>query len=93
MKTNNHSRALALGIMAATLVLAAAEPAFAQADPFTQGVNWFSTGPARGVAMLAVAGVAVAAWMFSASLRIVGLVLAGGLALGNLATIVGWMGF
>lgn len=80
-------------VLVAALTLATIAPALAQADPFTTGVNWFTTGPARGVAMLAVAGVAVAAWMFSASLRIVGLVLAGGLVLANIQTIVGWMGF
>lgn len=91
---NAHSRRTAvLGALVAALTLAAIAPALAQADPFTTGVNWFTTGPARGVAMLAVAGVAVAAWMFSASLRIVGLVLAGGLVLANIQTIVGWMGF
>ena len=70
--------------------------AFAQAtgsDPFTQAVNWFVGGPARGVAMLAIACVAVLAWVFTASLRVVGFVLGGGLVLANIDTIVGWMGF
>ena len=70
--------------------------AFAQAagsDPFIQAVNWFVGGPARGVAMLAIACVAVLAWVFTASLRVVGFVLGGGLVLANIDTIVGWMGF
>ncbi len=69
------------------------EPAFAASDPFTEAVNWFVGGPARGVAMLAIACVAVLAWVFTASLRVVGFVLGGGLVLANIDTIVGWMGF
>jgi len=65
----------------------------AGSDPFTQAVNWFVGGPARGVAMLAIACVAVLAWVFTASLRVVGFVLGGGLVLANIDTIVGWMGF
>ena len=56
-------------------------------------MNWFIGGPARGVAMLAIACVAVLAWVFTASLRVVGFVLGGGLVLANIDTIVGWMGF
>ena len=43
--------------------------------------------------MLAIACVAVLAWVFTASLRVVGFVLGGGLVLANIDTIVGWMGF
>ena len=69
------------------------DAAWAASDPFTEAVNWFVAGPARGVAMLAVACVAVLAWVFTASLRVVGFVLGGGLVLANIDTIVGWMGF
>lgn len=84
--------------IAAALALAALVmlPSFASAqgaDPFEQGVNWFASGPARGVAMLGVAAVAVFLWFFMGSLRVAGSVLAGGLILANLPTIVGWMGF
>jgi type IV secretory pathway VirB2 component (pilin) len=87
-------------ILAAALtvaVLLLPDLAFAQAggggDPFSAAVQWFVGGPARGVAMLAVACVAVLAWIFTASLRVVGFVLGGGLVLANVQTIVGWMGF
>jgi len=82
---------LAIAVLAA-IVAAIPDMAFAQADPFTAGVQWFRAGPARGVAMFAVAAVAVMAWLFTASIRVVGFVVAGGLLLGNLDTIVGWMG-
>jgi hypothetical protein len=73
-------------------LLLLANNAMAQ-DAFSQGVTWFIGGPARGVAMLAVAAIAVGAWMLTASLRIVSLVLGGGVALANVDTVVGWMGF
>jgi type IV secretory pathway VirB2 component (pilin) len=62
-------------------------------DAFSQAVTWFTGGPARGVASLAVAAVAVMLWLFMGSLRVAGMVLAGGLLLANISTIVGWMGF
>ncbi|NOG73585.1 hypothetical protein [Roseicella sp. DB1501] len=84
-----------MALVAAALLLP--DIALAQAggggDPFSQAVTWFVSGPARGVAMLAVACVAVLAWVFTASLRVVGFVLGGGLVLANVNTIVGWMGF
>lgn len=86
--------AAAASLLAFTLLWS--DAAFAQAaggDPFTEAVNWFVGGPARGVAMLAIACVAVLAWVFTASLRAVGFVLGGGLVLANIDTIVGWMGF
>ena len=63
------------------------------ADPFSQGVNWFIGGPARGVAMFAVAAVAVALWFLARSPVLAGCVLAGGLVLANAQAIVGFMGF
>jgi type IV secretory pathway VirB2 component (pilin) len=89
-------RTLAVAGLLLCCVLLWPDLAFAQAagsDPFTQAVNWFVAGPARGVAMLAIACVAVLAWVFTASLRVVGFVLGGGLVLANIDTIVGWMGF
>lgn len=84
------------GLLMAVALLSP-DTALAQAggggDPFSAAVNWFVGGPARGVAMLAVACVAVLAWIFTASLRVVGFVLGGGLVLANVNTIVGWMGF
>ena len=63
------------------------------ADPFSTGVQWFVSGPARGVAMLSVAAAAVLVWFLMGSLRLAGFVLGGGLILANAQTIVGWMGF
>ena len=92
----NHSATLAAAAMAVAVLLLP-DLALAQAggggDPFSAAVQWFVGGPARGVAMLAVACVAVLAWIFTASLRVVGFVLGGGLVLANVDTIVGWMGF
>jgi len=82
---------LAGAVLAVSLLLP--DLALAASDPFESGVKWFVGGPARGVAMLAVACIAVMAWIFSASLRVVGFVLGGGLVLANVDTIVGWMGF
>jgi hypothetical protein len=56
-------------------------------------VQWFVSGPARGVAMLSVAAAAVLVWFLMGSLRLAGFVLGGGLILANAQTIVGWMGF
>lgn len=91
MNWNPYRRALALGLFALPLLLMA-DPAMAQ-DAFSEGVNWFIGGPARGIAMLAVAVIAVAAWMLTSSLRMVGMVLGGGVLLANVDTVVGWMGF
>ena len=92
----NHPATLAAAAMAVAVLLLP-DLALAQAggggDPFSAAVQWFVGGPARGVAMLAVACVAVLAWIFTASLRVVGFVLGGGLVLANVDTIVGWMGF
>lgn len=63
------------------------------ADPFSTGVQWFVSGPARGVAMLSVAAAAVLVWFLMGSLRLAGFVLGGGLILANAQTIVSWMGF
>ncbi len=62
-------------------------------DPFTQGVKWFTGGPAKGVAMLGVVAIAVALWFFAGSLRLAGMVLGGALIIANIDTIVGWFGF
>ena len=88
---------------AAVLMLAAAAflPSLAAAqgiggggrDPFSAAVDWFVSGPARGVAMLGIAAVAVALWFLARSPVLAGCVLAGGLILGNIGTIVGFMGF
>lgn len=93
MKPSLTRRAAAL---AAALAALAALPSIAAAqggDPFSAGVQWFIGGPARGVAMFAVAAVAVMLWFLMRSLTIPGLVLGGGLILANAQTIVGWMGF
>ena len=82
--------------LAAALAALAFLPCVASAqggDPFSAGVQWFIGGPARGVAMFAVAAVAVMLWFLMRSLAIPGLVLGGGLILANAQTIVGWMGF
>ncbi|TPG52466.1 hypothetical protein EAH89_18040 [Roseomonas nepalensis] len=79
-----------------TLVGFAALPdlALAQgADPFTTGTTWFISGPARGIAMLAVAAIAVALFFLRFSLMFIGCVLAGGLLLANITTIIGFLGF
>mgnify|MGYP002779885025 CR=1 FL=1 len=77
----------------AALLLLAADPASAQANAFEAGANWFIGSIARGVAMVAVVVLGIAAWFLSASLRMVGLVVGGGLIIANVDTIVGWMGF
>lgn len=83
---------LALAVLLLSVFFVA--PALAQgADPFTAGTTWFIGGPARGIAMFAVAAAAVLLWFFMGSLRIAGLVLGGGLIIANAATIVGFMGF
>ena len=83
--------------VAATVLLLLPSLALAQvggsADPFSTGVQWFISGPARGVAMLSVAAAAVLVWFLMGSLRLAGFVLGGGLILANVQTIVGWMGF
>jgi type IV secretory pathway VirB2 component (pilin) len=94
MKT--RSLATASAVAAAALLLLPSL-AWAQAgggaDPFSTGVQWFVSGPARGVAMLSVAAAAVLVWFLMGSLRLAGFVLGGGLILANAQTIVGWMGF
>jgi hypothetical protein len=93
---NTRSLATATAVMAAALLLLPSL-AWAQAgggaDPFSTGVQWFVSGPARGVAMLSVAAAAVLVWFLMGSLRLAGFVLGGGLILANAQTIVGWMGF
>lgn len=86
------SRATTLALAALSLVLVA-DPAFAQANVFEEGANWFINDVARGVAMFAVVILGIAAWFFTASLRMVGMIVAGGLIIANVDTIVGWMGF
>jgi type IV secretory pathway VirB2 component (pilin) len=92
-----RSRATNAAALAAAAVLLLPALAFAQAggggDPFSSGVQWFVSGPARGVAMLSVAAAAVLVWFLMGSLRLAGFVLGGGLILANVQTIVGWMGF
>jgi type IV secretory pathway VirB2 component (pilin) len=94
MKTRSLATASAL---AAAALLLLPSLAWAQAgggaDPFSTGVQWFVSGPARGVAMLSVAAAAVLVWFLMGSLRLAGFVLGGGLILANAQTIVGWMGF
>ncbi|NGM23996.1 hypothetical protein G3576_28575 [Roseomonas stagni] len=93
---NTRSLATASAVAAAALLLLPSL-AWAQAgggaDPFSTGVQWFVSGPARGVAMLSVAAAAVLVWFLMGSLRLAGFVLGGGLILANAQTIVGWMGF
>lgn len=93
---NTRSLATASALTAAALLLLPSL-AWAQAgggaDPFSTGVQWFVSGPARGVAMLSVAAAAVLVWFLMGSLRLAGFVLGGGLILANAQTIVGWMGF
>lgn len=93
---NTRSLATASAVAAAALLLLPSQ-AWAQAgggaDPFSTGVQWFVSGPARGVAMLSVAAAAVLVWFLMGSLRLAGFVLGGGLILANAQTIVGWMGF
>jgi hypothetical protein len=87
-------RASNLALAALLLSAFFVHPVLAQGgDPFLQGVTWFIGGPARGIAMFAVAAAAVLVWFFMGSLRIAGFVLGGGLILANARTIVGWMGF
>lgn len=88
--TTNRATKLTLALLALSFFLAS--PALAQ-DAFQSGVTWFIGGPARSIAMFAVAALAVALWFFMGSLRIAGLVLGGGLILANADTIVSWMGF
>lgn len=92
-----RSRATTAAALATAAILLLPALAFAQAgggaDPFSTGVQWFVSGPARGVAMLSVAAAAVLVWFLMGSLRLAGFVLGGGLILANAQTIVGWMGF
>jgi hypothetical protein len=87
-------RHLPFAALALTAIAAFPDLALAQgSDPFTTGTTWFVSGPARGIAMLAVAAVAVALFFLRFSLMFIGCVLAGGLLLANISTIVGFMGF
>jgi len=94
MKTRSRSAATALAAVVLVLLptLASAQMG-GGADPFSTGVQWFVSGPARGIAMLSVAAAAVLVWFLMGSLRLAGFVLGGGLILANAQTIVGWMGF
>jgi len=87
-------RHLPLVALAVLAVGAFPDLALAQSqDPFTTGTTWFISGPARGVAMLAVAAIAVALFFLRFSLMFIGCVLAGGLLLANISTVVGFLGF
>lgn len=94
MKTRSLATASAVAAAAFLLLPSLAwAQAGGGADPFSTGVQWFVSGPARGVAMLSVAAAAVLVWFLMGSLRLAGFVLGGGLILANAQTIVGWMGF
>ncbi|NKE48553.1 hypothetical protein HB662_27545 [Roseomonas frigidaquae] len=94
MKTRSFATASAVTAAALLLLPSLAwAQAGGGADPFSTGVQWFVSGPARGVAMLSVAAAAVLVWFLMGSLRLAGFVLGGGLILANAQTIVGWMGF
>lgn len=82
-----------LPAIAVLSIIVAAGPALAQMNAFEEGANWIINDVARGIAMVGVVVVGIAAWFLTASLRMVGFVIGGGLVIANVDTIVGWMGF